>query len=69
MYGYGGTGRDFTMSFVGCCSATGLNFDGRESGIFHVHIGMAGYGNYVFAGSQTIIGIVMDHGTYYSQVD
>ena len=35
---------------------SGLNVDGRESGLFHVHIGMAGYGVYEFTGSQTIIG-------------
>lgn len=42
---------------------------GRQLGIFHIHVGMAGYGVYAITGSQTIIGIVMEHGTYYSQVE
>lgn len=43
--------------------------DGIQLEIFHIYVGMAGYGVYEFTGSQTIIGIVMEHGTYYSQVE
>ena len=32
--------------------------DGRQLGIFHIHVGMAGYGVFVYTGSQTIIGVV-----------
>lgn len=39
------------MPFVGCSPTTGLNFGGYECGIFHVHIGMAGYGSYEQTGS------------------
>ena len=42
---------------------------GSDCGLFYIHVGMAGYGVYAFTGSQTIIGGVMEHGTYYSQVD
>lgn len=59
LYGGAGWNRDFTMPFTG-------GWGVYECGIFYVHIGMAGYGVYELTGSQTIIGIVMDGGTYYS---
>lgn len=32
---------------------------GRQYGIFHIHVGMYGYGVYELTGSQTIIGGVV----------
>lgn len=55
MYGYGGWDRDFTMPFTGGDTNQGVN----GVGIFHIHVGMAGYGVYAFTGSQTIIGGVV----------
>lgn len=56
-----GGGRDYTMPFPG--GDAFQDPDGRQPGIFHIHVGMAGYGVYEFTGSQTIIGgviILMD---------
>ena len=55
LWGYGG-GRDFTMPFPGGDESP--DHVGGQVGIFHIHVGMAGYGVYDRTGSQTIIGVV-----------